>query len=53
MLAVIPMLVLIGVIAISFMDGEYGVKAVLAAGVAIVLGPLVFALASKPKRQTA
>jgi amino acid transporter len=52
-LAGIPMAVLVGVIVISFMDGEYGVKAVLAAGVAIVLGPIVFALASRPKRQPA
>jgi len=36
------MAVLVGVIVISFMDGEYGVKAVLAAGVAIVLGPVIY-----------
>jgi hypothetical protein len=47
------MAVMVGVIVISFMDGEYGVKAVLAAGVAIALGPIVFALASRPKRQPA
>jgi amino acid transporter len=52
-LAGIPMAVMVGVIVISFMDGEYGVKAVLAAGVAIALGPIVFALASRPKRQPA
>jgi amino acid transporter len=52
-LAGMPMAVLVGVIVISFMDGEYGVKAVMAAGVAIVLGPIVFALATRPKRQPA
>ena len=52
-LAAIPMVVLVGVIVISFMDGEYGLKAVLAAGVAIALGPMVFALASRTKRQQA
>jgi hypothetical protein len=31
------------------MDGEYGVKAVLAAAVAIVLGPMMFALASRSR----
>ena len=52
-LAGIPMLVLVGVIAISFMDGEYGIKAVLAAGVAIALGPIMFSLASRGKAQEA
>jgi amino acid transporter len=49
-LAAIPMAVLIGVVAISFRDGEYGLKAVVGAGVAIALGPAVFALASRGKR---
>jgi amino acid transporter len=44
-LAGIPMVVLVGVVAISFLDGEYGVPAVIAAGVAILLGPVVFAFA--------
>ncbi len=49
-LAAIPMAVLVGVVAISFRDGEYGVKAVLGAAVAIALGPSVYALASRSKR---
>jgi amino acid transporter len=52
-LAGIPMVVLVGVIAISFRDGEYGLPAVIGAGVAILLGPLVFALATRPKGQEA
>jgi amino acid transporter len=50
-LAAIPMAVLVGVVAISFRDGEYGLKAVVGAGVAIALGPAVFALASRSKRR--
>ena len=46
-LAAIPMLVLVGVIVISFSDGEYGLPAVLGASVAILLGPLVFGLAAR------
>ena len=42
MLASLPMLILIGVIAISFRDGEYGVPAVIGAGVAIAAGPAVY-----------
>lgn len=46
-LAALPMLVLIGVIAISFHDGEYGVPAVIGAAIAIALGPAVYAVASR------
>jgi len=41
-LAILPMLVLIGVIATSFLDGKYGVPAVIGAAVAIGLGPIVY-----------
>jgi amino acid transporter len=41
-LATLPMLVLIGVIATSFFDGKYGVPAVIGAAVAIGLGPIVY-----------
>jgi amino acid transporter len=51
-LAALPMLVLVGVVAISFRDGEYGFPAVIAAGIAIALGPIVYALASRRKRNT-
>jgi amino acid transporter len=38
-LAALPMIVLLGVITISFRDGEYGVPAVIGAAVAIAAGP--------------
>jgi amino acid transporter len=44
-LAALPMLVLIGVTAISFHDGEYGVPAVIGAAVAIGVGPIIYRLA--------
>jgi amino acid transporter len=50
-LAAIPMAVLVGVIAISFRDGEYGVKALLGTAVAMALGPATFALVSRNKRR--
>jgi amino acid transporter len=50
LLAAVPMVVLIGVIAISFRDGEYGLPAVIGAGVAIALGPLMYQLSSRAKR---
>jgi amino acid transporter len=46
-LAVLPMIVLLGVIAISFRDHEYGVPAVIGAAVAIALGPMMYALARR------
>jgi amino acid transporter len=46
-LAALPMIVLVGVIVISFRDGEYGLPAVIGAAIAIVLGPIVFRLASR------
>ena len=47
LLAAIPMVVLAGVVIISFHDGEYGLPAVIGAGVAIVLGPVMYKLASR------
>ncbi len=44
-LAGIPMAVLVGVIALSFRDGEYGLPAIIGAGVAVGLGPIVYAWA--------
>ena len=41
-LAALPMIVLIGVIALSFRDGEYGVPAIVGTGVAIALGPFIY-----------
>jgi amino acid transporter len=44
-LAALPVLVLIGVTAISFRDGEYGVPALIGAAVAIAVGPIIYRLA--------
>jgi amino acid transporter len=44
-LAALPLCVLLLVVALSFADGEYGVPAVVGAGVAIALGPLCWTLA--------
>lgn len=46
-LASLPVIVLIGVIGISFRDGEYGVPAVIGAAVAIGIGPILYRLAQK------
>ena len=48
-LAVLPMLVLLLVVVLSFCDGEYGVPAVLGAAVAIALGPITFRIAARRK----
>jgi amino acid transporter len=44
-LAALPMVVLLGVIGISFGDGEYGLPAVIGTAIAIALGPLIYRLA--------
>jgi amino acid transporter len=44
-LAALPMIVLIGVISISFTDGEYGLPAVIGTAVAIAVGPFMYRLA--------
>jgi amino acid transporter len=47
LLAAIPMIVLVGVVMISFRDGEYGLPAVIGAAIAIALGPLMYKLAMR------
>jgi amino acid transporter len=44
-LAALPMIVLIGVICVSFADGEYGLPAIIGAGVAIATGPVMYRVA--------
>jgi amino acid transporter len=46
-LAALPMIVLVGVIAISFRDGEYGFPAIIGAAIAIGLGPILYHLAQR------
>src|SRR5207248_11019523 len=46
-LAGLPMLVLVGVIGVSFADGEYGLPAVIGTAVAIVAGPLMNRIAQR------
>jgi hypothetical protein len=41
------MIVLVGVIAVSFADGEYGLPAVVGTAVAIAAGPLIYRLAQR------
>jgi amino acid transporter len=45
--AAVPMMVLIGVVGLSFRDGEYGLPAVIGTGVAIALGPVMYKLATR------
>jgi amino acid transporter len=44
-LASLPLIVLVGVICISFADGEYGLPAVVGTAIAIVAGPLMYRVA--------
>src|SRR2546425_903168 len=46
-LAALPMMVLAGVIGVSFVDGEYGLPAVIGAAVAIATGPLMYLCAQR------
>jgi amino acid transporter len=46
-LAGLPMTVLLAVIGVSFVDGEYGLPAVIGAAVAIATGPLMYQLAQR------
>jgi amino acid transporter len=46
-LAAVPMIVLFGVIGVSFVDGEYGLPAIIGAGLAIAMGPLMYQLAQR------
>jgi len=51
-LAALPMIVLVGVVAISFYDGEYGIPAVIGAAIAIVLGPVMYWLARQRSKRS-
>jgi len=44
MLATLPMIVLAGVVAIFFTDGEYGLLAIIGTAVAVATGPVMFRL---------
>ncbi len=44
-LAALPTMVLVGVIGVSFFDGEYGLPAVIGAAIAIATGPLMYRFA--------
>jgi amino acid transporter len=46
-LASMPMIVLVGVIGVSFADGEYGLPAVIGTAIAIAAGPLMYRLAQR------
>ena len=46
-LASLPMMVLVGVVGVSFADGEYGLPAVIGAAVAIATGPLMYRVAQR------
>ena len=48
-LAVLPMLVLLIVIVLSFYDGEFGIPALLGTAIAIALGPITFRAAARKK----
>jgi amino acid transporter len=49
LLAILPMLVLVLVIVLSFYDGEFGVPALFGTAAAIALGPLTYRVAAKRK----
>lgn len=46
-LAALPAAVLVGVIIISFRDGDFGIPAIIGSGVVIALGPIAYQLARK------
>ena len=46
-LASLPMIVLVGVIGVSFADGEYGLPAVIGTAIAIAAGPLMYRVARR------
>ena len=52
-LAVLPMVVLLGVMGLSFADGEYGLPAVIGTFVAIAAGPLIYRLAQRNNTRSA
>ena len=47
-LAALPMIVLTGIVGVSFAEGEYGLPAIIGAAVAIAAGPLMYRLARRP-----
>ncbi len=47
-LALIPMLILVGVVALETQDGEYGLPAVVGAVVAALAGPVAYYFSSRP-----
>ncbi len=49
-LASLPMIVLTGVVLISFRDGEYGLPAVIGATTAILAGPVIYRLMKRLRR---
>lgn len=51
LLASLPMLVLLLVVALSVMDGEFGLPALAGAGLAIALGPVAYAIATRTRRE--
>ena len=46
-LATLPMVILVGVVGLSFRDGQYGLPAVVGAAVAIALGPVAYGIARR------
>jgi len=52
-LAALPLAVLLLVVGLSFADGEYGLPAVVGAAIAIGLGPLCWAIATRHARRAA
>jgi amino acid transporter len=50
-LAALPMAILLTVVALSFLDGEYGLPAVIGAAVAIALGPVAYRIATRAERR--
>jgi amino acid transporter len=52
-LAALPLCVLLLVVGLSFVDGEYGLPAVLGAGAAIAVGPLCYVVARHHARRAA
>ena len=48
-LAVLPMLVLLLVVVLSFYDGEFGIPALLGTALAIALGPITFRFAARKR----
>jgi amino acid transporter len=50
-LAALPMAVLLLVVGLSVADGDYGLPALAGAGVAIVLGPIAYRLATRERRR--